>query len=102
LHITCTTYDFSYNVLTTATETTAFGQDIIEEGVGSGAMATRPLPVVTDEISDSATVPADYPPGAPDYFVPDSDVSKAMFNTGVINNSTAGTASVSWTFTPMP
>jgi hypothetical protein len=102
LHVTCTTYDFSYNVITPVTETTAFGTDNISDGAGTGAMASRQINVVADEISDSAQVPAEYPPGAPDYFIPSTLLGEHMFENGVVNNSTAGTASVSWTFTPEP
>jgi hypothetical protein len=102
LHVTCTDYDFSYSVVVPSVETSDFGTTTSSDGAGYGAMAPRPLSLVTDEISDSAQVPAEYPPGTPDYYVPDSDLGKHMFNNGVVNNSTAGNASVSWTFTPEP
>ena len=102
LHMTCTEYDFSYSVVIPTTEISAFGTDNSSDGAGYGDMAARPLTLVADEITRLAQVPAQYPPGNPDFFVPDSDLGKGMFNTGVINNSTAGTASVSWTFTPEP
>jgi hypothetical protein len=102
LHLTCTEYDFSYSVVLPTVETSEFGTTTSSDGAGYGVMAARPLSLVADEISDSAQVPAEYPPGTPDYFVPDSDLGKHMFNNGVVNNSTAGNASVGWTFTPEP
>lgn len=102
LHVTCTEYDFSYHVVLPTTETSSFGTYNSSDGAGYGEMVPRPLTTLTDEISDSAQVPAEYPPVAPDFFVPDSDLSENMFSTGTVNNPTGGTASVGWSFTPEP
>jgi len=102
LHVTCTNYDFSYNVVIDATTVTDFGTSSGEDGSGTGAIASRPIHVVGDTISDSDQVPAEYPPLGGDFFVPSSHVGQSMFNTGTVNNSTGGKASVSWSFTPVP
>jgi hypothetical protein len=102
LHVTCSTYDFSYNVLINTTETSAFGTTTSADGVGSGAIGPRTLTVVANTITDSGQVPAEYPPSSSEFFTPSSDLGKAMFDTGVVSNTTAGDASVSWSFTPVP
>jgi len=102
LHVTCDTYDFTYSALINTTETSFFGVTTSIDGVGAGTIATRPLPELDSTISDSAQVPAQYPPSAGDNFVPDDDVGKAMFNSGVVSGTTAGKATVSWSFTPVP
>src|SRR5262249_50189870 len=42
LHLTCNSYDFSYNVLVNTTETSDFGVTTGSDGVGSGAITSRP------------------------------------------------------------
>jgi hypothetical protein len=102
LHVTCSSYDFSYNTLISTTETSDFGVTTSDDGVAAGAIVTRSLPLTANTISDSEQVPAQYPPGSGDYFSPDSDLGKAMFSTGVVSNTTGGNASVSWSFEPLP
>jgi hypothetical protein len=102
LHLTCTSYDFSYSVLINTTETSEFGTTTSDDGVGAGAIGPRTLTVVANTVSDSDQIPAQYPPGGGGYFTPDSDLGKAMFTTGVVSSTTAGNASVSWSFTPVP
>jgi hypothetical protein len=100
LHVTCDTYDFTYSALINTTETSFFGVTTSIDGVGAGTIATRPLPELDSTISDSAQVPVQYPPSAGDNFVPDDDVGKAMFNSGVVSGTTAGKATVSWSSRP--
>ena len=88
-HVTCTNYDFSYNVLITATETSDFGVTTSGDGVATGTIAPRPLTVVANTISDSEQVPARYPPWGGDYFCPSSALGEFMFNSGTVNNGTA-------------
>jgi hypothetical protein len=102
LHVTCNSYDFSYSVLISTTETSDFGVTTSDDGVAAGAIVTRPLTVDAGTISDSEQLPAQYPPGNGDYFTPDSNLGKAMFSTGVVSNTTGGNASVSWSFEPVP
>jgi hypothetical protein len=102
LHVTCSTYDFTYNGLITTKETDQFGVSTAPDGVGTGATVARPLTEAADTISDSDQVPAQYPPGSGDYFTPASDLAERMFNSGIVTGTTAGTASVSWSFTPSP
>jgi hypothetical protein len=98
LHVTCTTYDFSYNVLMDVTEVTPFGTFPQSDGVGTGAIVTRALPTDKSSIYDWAAVPGEYPPNAGDYFTPSSDLGKAMFTTGAVPGPTAGEADVTWHF----
>ena len=105
LHVTCgntNTYDFTYNVFMSTTETSDFGVTTQEDGVGAGSIGTRLLKVVANTISDSEDVPAQYPPSGSDWFTPSSFLGEEMFDTGTVNNTTAGNASVSWSFTPVP
>jgi len=102
LHLTCSTYDFSYNILAPVTETTAFGTFMQTDGVGTGAVAARPLSTTTNVISSNADILAMYPPVAGDYFTPSSDVGKDLFTTGAAASGAAGTAAVFWNFIPAP
>jgi hypothetical protein len=102
LHVTCSTYDFSYNVFVDTTETSAFGTFTSPDGVGAGEIVTRALPALTNSISDYAAVLAQYPPNSGDYFIPSSDLGEAMFDTGVVTAPNAGEAFVTWSFYPTP
>jgi hypothetical protein len=102
LHLTCNSYDFSYNVLVNTTETSDFGVFPGSDGVGSGAITSRPLPGGTNEIFESEHVLAQYPPANAQYFAPSSDLGKAMFSTGTATTSNAGNAFLAWIFTPAP
>jgi hypothetical protein len=102
LHLTCTGYDFSYNVvMNNVTETSSeFGATSIYDGVGTGAMASRSLSVTNSVIEGSENVPVQYPPVGAEYFVPSSDLGKAGLSTGVLP-SPGINALVQWTFTPV-
>lgn len=102
LHLTCSTYDFSYNVLMDVTEKSDFGTFAQSDGIATGAIVTRALPTDENRINDWAAVPGEYPPNAGDYFTPSSDLGKAMFTTGAVPGPTAGEADVSWDFFPAP
>lgn len=102
LHLTCTTYDFNYNVVTTATETSQFGTDTSLDGVGTGAIAGRPLPATNVIASYNVEIPAQYPPMSAEFFTPSSSLGKALFNTGTAASTTANTAGMAWQFTPAP
>jgi hypothetical protein len=100
LHLTCTGYDFSYNVvMNNVTETSAFGVIDMYDGVGTGAMASRSLSATNSVIEGSEQVPVQYPPVGAEYFVPSSDLGKAALTTGVL--PVAGGAFVQWEFTPV-
>lgn len=103
LHLTCTTYSFSYNVLMITTETSQFGTDTSLDGLATGAVYARPLSNSTNVITlFGVFVPAEYPPANLDYFTPSSSLGEAMFNTGTTTSSTAGDAVLDWTLKPEP
>jgi len=102
LHVTCTTVDFSFNVLANVTEATAFGTFAQSDGVGTGQVTTRPIEVIYQSIRGYADISAAYPPNSGDYFVPSSDVGKALFSTGTVTAPNAGTALITWSFFPPP
>ena len=93
------------NLDTAVTETTGFGVTTSDDGVGPGPLANRPFPADSAEFNDILFLghpPAQDPPTGGDYYIPDSDVGKAMFMTGVVTSSTAGTAFLTWIFKPIP
>jgi hypothetical protein len=105
LHVTCTSYDFSYNVvMNNITETSAFGVTSMFDGVGTGAMASRSLSVTNSVIKGSEDVPVQYPPSSAEYFTPSSDLGKAAITTGVLPSGSGvlSQALVQWEFTPVP
>jgi hypothetical protein len=106
LHVTCSSYDFSYSVIMNTTETSQFGVTTSFDGAGTGAISSLPLPTQVAKFSDHdegvTEVPAQYPPSGAQYYIPDSDLGKAMFSTGVANSSNAGTAALAWEITPVP
>jgi len=103
LHLTCTTYDFSYNILINNTEVTEFGTTTSIDGVGTGAIIPRPFSLTNNRIVDSDYITATYPPvGGGDYFVPSSDVGEDLFTTGTATSPNAGRALVNWIFLPAP
>jgi len=103
LHLTCNTYDFSYNVFLNTTEISPFGTDSSIDGVAAGAIATRPF-ILTEynDILASGSIPAEYPPSTADFFSPSSSLGKAMFNTGTASAPNAGKTIVTWLFHPAP
>jgi hypothetical protein len=104
LHVTCTSYDFSYSVLINTTETSEFGVITSLDGLGAGAIASRPLPGSDGKIEDGDFVPAQYPPSGGDYFSPDSDLGKAAFTVSVLPSDFGKELGplVQWEFTPVP
>jgi hypothetical protein len=105
LHVTCTSYDFSYNVvMTNVTETDAiFGVTSKSDELGSGAMASRSLSLTNSFIQDGVYVPAQYPPVSAEYFTPSSDLGRAAFTEGVLpSHDLSGDALIQWEFTPVP
>ncbi len=104
LHLTCTTFDFSYNVLEDTTEVTAFGTYNLVDGLATGGMAPRAIYGLGlyNRISGYADIPAAYPPINGDYFTPSSDVGEDLFTTGTATAPNAGQALVTWSFYPEP
>jgi hypothetical protein len=107
LHLTCNSYDFSYNVVMNhVTEASDFGVFDIYEGVGTGAMASRPLEGTNSVIHDDAFVPAQYPPVSAEYFTPSSDLGKTAFTTKTLpstpQDSLDGKAYLQFDFKPTP
>ena len=103
LHLTCTAYDFTYNVLIDTTETSQFGTTSSIDGAGTGAIGPRPITVGEyGEINNEAQIPAQYPPTSAEYFIPSSDLGERLFTTGTATPANAGTALVTWIFRPPP
>jgi hypothetical protein len=105
LHVTCTSYDFSYSVVMNTTETSSFGVTTSFDGTATGGMAGRPLPAAIGVIRDEEYLPGEYPPSGGDYFSPDSDLGKAAFTTGVFPQASrlgSDAATVEWQFSPAP
>jgi hypothetical protein len=100
LHVTCTSYDFLYNILINTTETDAFGTIDSADGLASGLIISRPLGFDNDIVA-GGTIPAAYPPpDSGDYFIPSSDVGKQMFIYGT--PPPGSSAIVTWSFIPVP
>lgn len=105
LHVTCSTYDFSYNLLINTTETSQFGTFNSIDGIGTGAITARPFGFETTDNTFVAggNITAAYPPpGSGDYFVPSSDIGKQMFTSGAVTAPNASQAIVVWTLVPVP
>jgi hypothetical protein len=110
LGINCTsnTYNFSTIVAVDAIDTeTSEGQSSSSPRTaiaGQVAVLPRPLPVASSTISGSAVLPVLGPFTFPatDYYTPNDVIANDMWINGVITDATAGTASVSWSFTPAP
>jgi len=71
--------------------------------VGSVYVNARPLPLTYGVISSSDSLPARGPlwPGTGDWYFP-GGLGTYMFYDGLVTDTTAGSASVSWSFTPTP
>jgi len=71
---------------------------------GQVAILPRPLPVTSSTISGSAVLPVSGPFTIPstDYYTPNDFIANDMWINGVITDSTAGTANLSWSITPVP
>jgi hypothetical protein len=102
LHLTCNSYDFSYNIIVNTTEITPSGTYAVSDGVGTGAIATRPLPITDNRISGIEYILATYPPTSGDYFTPSSHVGEEPFKTGTVTAPNAGKALISWSIYPPP
>jgi hypothetical protein len=107
LHLTCNSYDFSYNVVMNhVIETSEFGVFDMYEGVGSGGMASRPLEGTNSFIHGSEYVSAQYPPVSAEYFSASSDLGKAAFTTKTLPSNPGDPidsgALVQWEFKPTP
>jgi hypothetical protein len=103
LHLTCTTYDFTYNVLINTTEISQFGTTTSIDGAGTGGIGPRAIPVLGEygnEIDGEDQIPAQYPPSATEFFTPSSDLGERMFTTGTATSANAGTALVIWMIHP--
>lgn len=64
----------------------------------------RSLPLTGTTLSGSGTFPVVGPFTIPtgDYYIPNDFIANDMWGNGVITDATAGTATVSWSFTPAP
>jgi hypothetical protein len=70
---------------------------------GQAAILPHPLPFASSTISGSAVLPVLELFTIPtDYYTPNDFIANDMWINGVINNATAGTASVSWSIAPAP
>jgi hypothetical protein len=71
---------------------------------GQVAVLPRPLPVAGSTIFGSAILPILGPFTSPttDYYTPNDFIANDMWINGVITDATAGTATVSWSFSPTP
>ena len=108
--INCTSnlYNFAAIVAVDAIDTeTSEGQSSSSPRTaiaGQVAILPRPLPLAVSTISGSAIVPVlgSFTIPTTDYYAPNDFLANDMWINGVITDATAGTASVSWSFTPTP
>ncbi len=105
LTIDCTTgtYSFTITPWINATFTDSNGSSTSPWAVGAVNVNGRALPASLGSISDSASLPARGPfwTGGGDFYEP-GGLAEGMFTTGTVTDTTAGSASVNWSFTPTP
>jgi hypothetical protein len=110
LGINCTSNAFNFSAIVAVdaidTETYIGGSSSSPRTAIAGQVAilSHPLPFASSTISGSAVLPVVGPFTIPatDYFIPNDIIANDMWINGVITDPTAGTASVSWSFTPAP
>jgi hypothetical protein len=105
LTVDCTTgtYNFTITPWINATLTDSNGSATSPWAVGGLNVTQRPLPTNVGTISGSGAFPARGPfwTGGGDLYAP-GGLAEGMFTTGTVSDTTAGTASVDWSFTPAP
>jgi hypothetical protein len=105
LTVDCTTgtYSFTITPWISATLTDPDGSTTSPWAVGGVNVNQRPLPATLGAISGSGALPARGPfwTGGGDLYAP-AGLAQGMFTTGTVTDTTAGTASVDWSFTPVP
>ncbi len=105
LDIDCATgtYTFTVAPTITATETGPSERVTALFAVGRVQVSHRALPAAIGTLSGSGFVSARGPTwtGGGDLYLP-GGLGPEMFAFGVVNDDTAGSASLNWTFTPTP
>ena len=102
------TYNFAAIVAVDAIDTTisdGMSDSSPRMGIaGQVSVIPRPLPVTGSTISGSGNFPVLGPFTIPssDYFIPNNFIANDMWIDGALTDATAGTASVSWSFSPAP
>jgi hypothetical protein len=110
LGINCTSNTFNLSAIvavdaidteTDSSGSTSFARTAI---AGQVSLLPHPLPLMSSTISGSAVLPVLGPFTIPavDYYIPNDSIANDMWINGVITDATAGTASVSWSITPVP
>ena len=110
LGINCTsnTYNFAAIAAVNVIDTTiSEGQSSSSPRIaiaGQVSILPRALPLSSSTISGSAMLPVlgSFTIPTTDYYTPNDFIANDMWINGVITDTTAGTASVSWSFTPAP
>jgi hypothetical protein len=106
LDIDCNNGTYSFNIILqiSATLTTTSGSTIEPSTAGTVKVLQGALPAALGTLSGSELLPARGPlwAGGGDLYGPGDLVADSMFITGAVNDSTAGNASVSWSFVPTP
>jgi hypothetical protein len=107
LDIDCTSGTYSFTIILQISATlTASGAGSVTEPstVGTVTVIHHALPVATSTLSSSELLPARGPlwAGGGDLYDPGDLIADGMFITGVVTDTTAGNASVSWSFAPAP
>ena len=107
LDIDCTSGTYSFTIILQISATvTASGAGPVTEAstVGTVIVSQRALPGVLGTLSSSESLPARGPLwfGGGDFYNPGDLIADSMFITGVVTDTNAGNASVTWSFAPAP
>ena len=107
LDIDCTSGTYSFTIVLQISATlTATGAGPVTEPstVGTVTVIHRALPIATSTLSSSELLPARGPlwAGGGDLYDPGDLIADSMFITGVVTDTNAGNASVTWSFAPAP
>ena len=107
LDIDCTSDTYSLTIVLQISATlTATGEAPFTEPstVGTVTVIHRALPVASSTLSSSGLLPARGPlwAGGGDLYDPGDLIGDFMFISGVVTDTTAGSASVSWSIAPAP
>ena len=105
LTVDCTagTYSFTITPWINATLTDPNSSSTGPWAVGGLNVVKHPLPGSVGTIAGSGSLPARGPfwTGGGDLYAP-AGIAEGMFTTGTVTDTTAGTATADWSFTPQP